>query len=81
MHEVGALLEAKGVHPGRSARDHLLGLAATTGIPVKRVDEVLELVGLTEVARKRARWGILTGHGPAGSGIATPALLGAIRRS
>ena len=54
MHEVGALLEAKGVHPGRSARDHLLGLAATTGIPVKRVDEVLELVGLTEVARKRA---------------------------
>ncbi len=54
MHEVGALLEAKGVHPGRSARDHLLGLAATTGISGKRVDEVLELVGLTDVARKRA---------------------------
>ncbi|SDP34330.1 ABC-2 type transport system ATP-binding protein [Nakamurella panacisegetis] len=54
LHEVGALLEAKGVHPGRSARDHLLGLAATTGISVRRVDEVLELVGLTEVARKRA---------------------------
>ncbi len=54
MHEVGALLEAKGVHPGRSARDHLLGLAATTGISVRRVDEVLELVGLAEVARKRA---------------------------
>ena len=33
MHEVGALLEAKGVHPGRTARDHLLGMAATTGIP------------------------------------------------
>ncbi len=54
MHEVGALLEAKGVHPGRTARDHLLGLAATTGISTKRVDEVLELVGITEVARKRA---------------------------
>ncbi|MET3805312.1 ABC-2 type transport system ATP-binding protein [Nakamurella sp. UYEF19] len=54
MHEVGALLEAKGVHPGRSARDHLLGLAATTGVSAKRVDDVLELVGLTEVARKRA---------------------------
>ncbi len=54
LHEIGALLEAKGVHPGRSARDHLLGLAATTGISAKRVDEVLELVGLTEVARKRA---------------------------
>lgn len=54
MHEVGALLEAKGVHPGRTARDHLLGLAATTGISAKRVDDVLELVGLTDVARKRA---------------------------
>lgn len=54
LHEIGALLEAKGVHPGRSARDHLLGLAATTGISAKRVDEVLDLVGLTEVARKRA---------------------------
>ena len=54
LHEVGALLEAKGVHPGRSARDHLLALAATTGISDKRVDAVLELVGLTDVARKRA---------------------------
>lgn len=54
LHEVGALLEAKGVHPGRSARDHLLGLAATTGISTKRVDDVLDLVGLTDVARKRA---------------------------
>jgi ABC-2 type transport system ATP-binding protein len=54
LHEVGALLEAKGVHPGRTARDHLLGLAATTGISAKRVDDVLDLVGLTEVARKRA---------------------------
>jgi ABC-2 type transport system ATP-binding protein len=54
LHEIGALLEAKGVHPGRSARDHLLALAATTGIPARRVDEVLELVGLTDVAGKRA---------------------------
>lgn len=54
LHEIGALLEAKGVHPGRSARNHLLGLAATTGITTGRVDEVLDLVGLTEVATKRA---------------------------
>lgn len=54
LHEVGALLEAKGVHPGRSAPDHLFGLAATKGISAKRVDDVLDLVGLTKVARKRA---------------------------
>jgi ABC-2 type transport system ATP-binding protein len=51
---VGALLEAKAVHPGRSASDHLLVLAQTQGLPRKRVDEVLELVGLREVADKRA---------------------------
>ena len=51
LREVGALLEAKAVHPGRSARNHLRWLAATNGIPVARVDEVLDLVGLTEVAR------------------------------
>jgi ABC-2 type transport system ATP-binding protein len=50
---VGALLEARSVHPGRSARNHLLFLAQTQGIPAKRVDEVLDLVGLREVARKR----------------------------
>ena len=51
---VGALLEARSLHPGRSARDHLLFLAQTQGIPARRVDEVLDLVGLLEVARKRA---------------------------
>lgn len=52
--EVGALLEAKAVHTGRSARAHLLALATTNGIPRRRVDEVLALVGLTDVAGKRA---------------------------
>jgi ABC-2 type transport system ATP-binding protein len=50
---VGALLEAKAVHPGRSAYNHLLVLAQTQGLPRTRVDEVLELVGLREVADKR----------------------------
>jgi ABC-2 type transport system ATP-binding protein len=54
LHEVGALLEAKGIHPGRSARAHLLALAHSNSIPRTRVDEVLELVGLTSVAGKRA---------------------------
>ena len=54
MTEVGALLEAKSVHPGRTARSHLRALAATHGIKAKRVDELIELVGLTEVAKKRA---------------------------
>ncbi|MFF3114303.1 ABC transporter ATP-binding protein [Kitasatospora sp. NPDC057904] len=52
---IGALLEAKAVHPGRTARDHLLWLAQSNRIPERRVDEVLALVGLTPVARKRAR--------------------------
>jgi ABC-2 type transport system ATP-binding protein len=51
---VGALLEAKSVHTGRSARNHLLFLAQTQGLPASRVDSVLALVGLTEVASKRA---------------------------
>ncbi|MBK0417438.1 ABC transporter ATP-binding protein [Leucobacter sp. CSA1] len=50
---VGALLDAKGVHPGRSARSHLRALAATHGIPDKRVDAVLEMTGLSSVAGKR----------------------------
>jgi ABC-2 type transport system ATP-binding protein len=54
MREVGALLEARAVHTGRTARNHLLALAATTGISRRRVDEVIGLVGLDEVARKRA---------------------------
>ena len=54
LHEVGALLEAKAIHPGRSAANHLLALAQTNGIARRRVDEVLELVGLQAVARRRA---------------------------
>jgi ABC-2 type transport system ATP-binding protein len=55
MREVGALLEAKAVHGGRSAYHHLLCLAQTNSLPKRRVGEVLELVGLTEVAGKRVK--------------------------
>lgn len=51
--EVGALLEARAIHTGRSARNHLLALAATHGIGRRRVDEVLDVVGLAHVAGKR----------------------------
>jgi ABC-2 type transport system ATP-binding protein len=54
LREVGALLEARSIHPGRSAQAHLLGLAYANGIPPKRADEVLELVGLASVAKKRS---------------------------
>ncbi len=54
LHEVGALLEAKAIHPGRSARSHLKMLAQTNHIPLARVDELLDVVGLTSVAGKRA---------------------------
>jgi ABC-2 type transport system ATP-binding protein len=54
LREVGALLEAKSVHKGRSARNHLVALAQTHGIPTKRVDEVLAMVGLEPVGRRRA---------------------------
>jgi ABC-2 type transport system ATP-binding protein len=54
LRTVGALLEAKSVHTGRSARNHLLFLAQTQGLPERRVDEMLDLVGLRDVARKRA---------------------------
>jgi ABC-2 type transport system ATP-binding protein len=54
LRTVGALLEAKSVHSGRSARNHLLFLAQSQGLPATRVDEMLDLVGLREVARKRA---------------------------
>jgi ABC-2 type transport system ATP-binding protein len=52
--EVGALLDAGAVHPGRSARAHLRWLAASSGLPRSRVDEVLEQVGLARAARRRA---------------------------
>ena len=55
MHEVGALLDARAVHGGRSARSHLLCLAQTNRIPVRRVDEVLGIVGLSDVAGKRSK--------------------------
>src|SRR5271170_447186 len=55
MREVGALLDAKAVHGGRSAYNHLLCLAQTNNLPRRRVGEVLELVGLNEVARKRSK--------------------------
>src|ERR1700729_1527229 len=55
MREVGALLDAKAVHGGRSAYNHLLCLAQTNNLPTSRVGEVLDLVGLSEVARKRSK--------------------------
>ena len=54
LREVGALLEAKSIHPGRSAHAHLIMLAKTNRIPRGRVDEVLGLVGLSSVAGKQA---------------------------
>jgi ABC-2 type transport system ATP-binding protein len=54
MRHVGALLDAKWVHPNRSARAHLRWLAAANRLPERRVDEVLDIVGLTDVAHRRA---------------------------
>ena len=54
MREVGALLDAKAYHPGRKARNHLLALAQAGHIPRRRVDEVLEFVGLSDVAGRKA---------------------------
>src|SRR3954451_15624619 len=53
LHEVGAMLEARAIHTGRSAYNHLLAMAQTHGIGRRRVDEVIDLVGLQDVARKR----------------------------
>jgi ABC-2 type transport system ATP-binding protein len=55
MREVGALLDAKAVHGGRSAYNHLWCLAATNGVPRSRVDEVIGIVGLEDVSRKRSK--------------------------
>jgi ABC-2 type transport system ATP-binding protein len=73
LYEVGALLDAKSIHGGRSAYNHLLSMAQSNGIPRTRVKEVLEVVGLTSVAKKRAG-GFSLGMGQR-LGIAT-ALLG-----
>lgn len=54
LNEVGVLLDAKAVHTGRSARNHLRAMAATHGIPTSRVDEVIDITGIGSVARKRA---------------------------
>ncbi|MGP6176168.1 ABC transporter ATP-binding protein [Microbacterium sp. A196] len=54
LSEVGVLLDAKAVHTGRTARNHLRAMAATHGIPASRVDEVIDLAGIGPVARKRA---------------------------
>lgn len=54
LHRVGALLDAGAVHPGRRGRDHLLWMAHSHGMPARRVDEVIELVGLAAAARRRA---------------------------
>ncbi|GIF73288.1 ATP-binding cassette domain-containing protein [Asanoa siamensis] len=55
MREIGAVLEAKAFHPTRTARNHLRMLAAGSGIPATRVDEVLEFVGIAEVARRKPK--------------------------
>jgi ABC-2 type transport system ATP-binding protein len=54
LREVGALLEAKAFHPGRSARAHLHALAASNAIPASRVDQTLQLVGLSTAASRKA---------------------------
>jgi ABC-2 type transport system ATP-binding protein len=54
LRQVGALLDAAALHPGRRARDHLLWIAQSNGIPRRRVNEVLDLVGLAPAARRRA---------------------------
>ncbi|MFI5084567.1 MAG: ABC transporter ATP-binding protein [Actinomycetales bacterium] len=54
LHQVGALLDAKAVHTSRSAYNHLLAMAATHSIPAKRVGEVIEMTGLSAVAKKKA---------------------------
>jgi ABC-2 type transport system ATP-binding protein len=53
LEQVGALLEARAIHPGRTARNHLRAIAATAGIGDRRVDEVIDLAGLVSVANKR----------------------------
>jgi ABC-2 type transport system ATP-binding protein len=78
LHEVGALLDAHAVHPGRSAYNHLHSLAAANGIARERVDEVLDQVGLTSVARKRVggfSLGMLQRLGIAGALLGDPGTL------
>jgi ABC-2 type transport system ATP-binding protein len=69
LHEVGALLEARAVHPGWTAYKHLLALARTHGISRRRVEDVIGLAGLSEVAGKRPR---VRGAGPGPHGRPEP---------
>jgi ABC-2 type transport system ATP-binding protein len=55
LHEVGALLESKALHPSRTAYSHLRWLAASNGLPRRRVDEVLELTGIDKVGNRRTK--------------------------
>jgi ABC-2 type transport system ATP-binding protein len=64
LREVGAVLEARAFHPGRSARAHLAALAASNDLPRSRAEEVLGIVGLADVAGRRAG-AALARHGPA----------------
>ena len=76
--EVGALLEARSLHPGRSAYNHLLALAASNGIGASRVDQVLQIVGLESVAKRRAgtfSLGMSQRLGIAGALLGDPAVL------
>ncbi|MFB6813933.1 ABC transporter ATP-binding protein [Streptomyces sp. NPDC056347] len=78
VREVGALLDAKALHPGRSARAHLVAQARSNGIPTRRVDEVLETVGLAKVARRRAgafSLGMYQRLGVAGALLGDPGVL------
>jgi ABC-2 type transport system ATP-binding protein len=78
MHEVGALLDAQALHPGRRAVDHLAGLAQSNRIPGRRVDEVLDFVGLADVARRRVgpfSLGMKQRLGIAGAMLADPPIL------
>ncbi|WP_242910462.1 ABC transporter ATP-binding protein [Actinomadura terrae] len=78
LREVGALLDAGAVHPGRSARRHLLAMARSNGIPARRVEEVLATVGLERVAGKRAgsySLGMGQRLGIAGALLGDPAVL------
>jgi ABC-2 type transport system ATP-binding protein len=78
LHEVGALLDAKAVHPGRTARNHLRALAASNQIKKSRVDEVLEFVGISSVANKKVgnfSLGMSQRLGIAGALIGDPGVL------
>src|SRR5437763_15704697 len=78
IHEVGALLDAQALHPGRSAASHLWSLAQSNRIGRRRVDEVLDLVGLSDVAARRAgpfAHGMPQHPGIAGAPLGDPQIL------